>query len=120
MQILARPFSTMRVIFIEPGDDPATEPLLAHAGVIIADGAPAIPAWDGVTAAGPVRRVFCTNAADDFTGPELRALASVLNRKTIDPALPEASHAKIQRLVVGLIDLLKEVIPDADPGRATA
>lgn len=118
MQIIGKPFSTMRVIFLQPEDDPSNEPLLAHAGIIIAEDAPAIPAWDGVTATAPVRRIFCTSIADDFTGPELRALASILNRQGIDPQLPESAHAKVQDVVISLGDLLKEVTLDSDQNLA--
>lgn len=91
------PFSTARLLTIPTGADPSTEPLLSHAGVLVEDGA-ASSSWDGVATISPLPRRFLTTTVNDLTGPELIALANLLNAGQNPVGLPEASSARIWAL----------------------
>lgn len=110
IRITQDPFSTIRLLSVTAGSDPAGEPLLSNAGVLFEEGA-ARTAWDGLpeTPAGPIR--FLTVTTNDLTGPELTALVSRLNDRPAPLGLSEVSAARVAHLHAEATRLLERA-PD--------
>jgi hypothetical protein len=107
IRILQKPFSTLRVLVVPPEADPASEPLLSHAGVLIQYGR-VVPVWDGVTGRSDSVRRFLTSTNNDFTAPELRDLARILVGLPRSGKLGEASLARISAVRKEAFALLQE------------
>jgi hypothetical protein len=99
------PFSTLVLVGIPSGADPASEPLLGHAGVLI-QGGRALPTWDGVSGVSRAQRRFLTTTEDDLTAPELRAIGSRLTGDAGTVPLSERSAARVDQVHEGALRLL--------------
>lgn len=94
MRILQEPFSTLRLLVVPPGDDPRSEPLSEHAGILIQRGK-VMPTWDGVSGTSHTVRRLITSTQNDFTASELRALALKMTGSPSQEDLSEASLSRI-------------------------
>lgn len=107
IRTLQKPFSTLRVLVVTPEDDPSTEPLLKHAGILI-QAARVVPTWDGVSGKSESVRRFVTSTQNDFTAPELRDLARIMVGAPRAEPLEEASRARISEVRREAFLLLQE------------
>lgn len=107
IRALQRPFSTLRVLVVPPDADPASEPLLTHAGILI-QRARVVPSWDGLSRKSESVRRFITSAQNDFTAPELRDLARIMVGAPRSETLDDASRARISEVRREAFQLLQE------------
>jgi hypothetical protein len=71
--------SPLRIFYIPPGNDPASEPLLAHAGVILEEGQPATYTLNGLSGPSDKLREFITTVDNGMSPGLLLMIANRLN-----------------------------------------
>lgn len=69
----------LRMVRIPAGDDPATNPLLAHAGIVLDEGRPATYSLNGMSGLSANLRKFITTVNNDMSPEMLAGIADRLN-----------------------------------------
>ena len=74
--------SPLRIFYIPPGKDPATEPLLSHGGVLLEEGRPATYSLNGLSGTSDKLREFITSVDNGMSPRLLLMIANRLNDPT--------------------------------------